>query len=469
MSFEGDFFDRGCIVGAVKKDTISPHRSISLFSIGCRTNQQEMAALKEEFRAQGHHIVDDIRDAQVVVINTCSVTAHTESKTRRLIRSVARNAPHAEICCTGCLAQQQPKTMNRFRGVRWVVGNGRKHEIASIIGSGTKGVFHSPVHACATLDSDMRHTGDARGSGRTRFLLKIQEGCDKACAYCIVPSLRGRSRSAPRTQVIDTCRRALDAGYKEIVLTGTHIGQYRDSDERFVDIVARILALSSYDFRVRLSSLNPGDITDELCGLVDTNTKVCRHIHVSFQSLCPDIVRSMNRSVEEMESCIQRLGNLQRKNPDIALGADLMVGFPGETAAMFEQALCRAKDLGLAYGHVFRYSRRPHTPAARFACQVEEKQKTARSERLRTLLSECRCRFIESQLGRIHRLLVESQNPCRGLTSNYIRAEAPNAKAAHNTWLNVALAGFNKHSNCCSAESVSGYEKAEKTDCMEGG
>lgn len=235
-------------------------RRVAFKTIGCRTNQEEMTALCCDLLEKGYVILDSVHEADVIVVNTCSVTAGTEAKTRRMLHALTLEAPQAKILVTGCLAQQKPAMLQELPQVQWVVGNQFKQQISSILSGGIPGLFHAPLAAHEPLDITQGVVPpDALQGGRTRFPVKIQEGCNFSCAYCIVPSLRGPSRSAAYNEVIARCREAVAAGYKEIVLTGTHIGQYNDRQQfDFLALVDTIVALPG-DFRLRLSSIDPRD------------------------------------------------------------------------------------------------------------------------------------------------------------------------------------------------------------------
>ncbi len=352
--------------------------SVALKSIGCRTNQEEMVALQFRLQQEGFQIVEQISDADVIIVNTCSVTSFTESKTRRLLNSLSQEAPQAEILVTGCLAQQKPQELKNFKSVTWVVGNTLKAQISTILANKRGGIFH------LSFDTDLNSfeqgvpsiSPDEIGEGfRTRFPLKIQEGCDNSCAYCIVPSVRGPSRSQGLRTVLETASKAIDCGYKELVLTGTHIGQFDKANGGLLNLLEHLSQLSG-DFRIRLSSLDPRDLSSSLISLIQTEKKICKHLHVSVQSLCQDILRSMGRPCDDLEKLIETLAGFREKTPTAALGSDIIVGFPGETDENFRTTCVNATRIGFTYAHVFRYSRRPGTRAADFANQVSEAVKS---------------------------------------------------------------------------------------------
>jgi threonylcarbamoyladenosine tRNA methylthiotransferase MtaB len=434
-------------------NTVSFHacaKTVAVASIGCRTNQEEMEALRNELWSAGFVVVDDLKSADIVIVNTCSVTSHTESKTKRLLLAITREAPQAKIVATGCLAQQLGDELVGVGNVAWVVGNARKHEIPALVRTTQGGLFFGDLVESVVPPPAV--IGNPLSSGRTRFSLKIQEGCNYACAYCIVPRLRGPSRSAAATEIVSACRAAIDAGYKEIVLTGTHIGQYRDPvrGPGFFSIVDRLLALEG-DFRLRLSSLDPRELPGELLDSLGRGGKLCDHLHLSLQSLSAEVLRAMGRPVADLDALIERLIAFRARAPYAGLGADFIVGFPGETDAQFESTLRQAARIGFSYGHIFRFSPRPGTPAASMPATIPEAVKTARSARLRAAIDASRQRFVKSHGGQTRRIIVEREQPLRGITSNYLSIEIPSSSAPHNSWREVVLDGTSRNGKYCNA------------------
>ena len=409
--------------------------NIALAAIGCRTNQEEIEALRFALTGAGHAVVDNYKDAHAVVVNSCSVTGHAEAKVRRLLAWIARQSPGAKILVTGCMAQQSGKTLlSTAPGVSWVVGNARKNDIPAIL-SGAGGVFIDKIEQGPL--SARRGLCPPGVSGRTRFLVKIQEGCDNACAYCIVPLLRGPARSARADDIAAACLRALDAGYKEIVLTGTHIGRF---DGGLLPLVERLIRLAG-DFRLRLSSLDPAELSRPLLALAGSGTKLCDHLHVSLQSLSPEVLGRMNRSYKELDHTMELLVAFRGRFPDAGLGADFIAGFPGETDAMFEATLANAEKVGFSYAHIFRFSARSGTAAPGMQPKIPEAIKRSRSERLRAVIEKSRKKFLAGLQGTPQRIIVEQERPVRGVTSNYLSIEIPGASAPYNSWLDVVIEG----------------------------
>lgn len=401
---------------------------------------------------RGHRIVDKIDEAEIIIVNTCCVTSCTEAKTRRFLQQLSRHVPQSKVCVTGCLAQQKAHELKDSYGVCWIVGNTRKDDIPAIVQDETGGVFWGPFAEAqeASLPvAQMPVCFDV--SRRTRFSIKIQEGCNFRCAYCIVPLLRGKSRSAALSGISRACRNAVEAGFKEIVLTGTHIGQYHDGQYGNLIALLENLVMLPGDFRIRLSSLDPRDLSEPLVKIIETHPKVCRHLHVSVQSLSKDVLTRMDRPGTCVNTLVERLCDFRKALPDAGLGGDFIVGFPGESNEMFEETIQNMEKTGFSYGHVFRYSKRPSTAAAAFDNQVDEREKNRRSVYMREVLDKNREGFISKLLGTSHRIIVETENPATGVSSNYLRMEVSGTSVRRNSWLDVTVTGINPQNNRCIA------------------
>ncbi|MCX7726262.1 MAG: tRNA (N(6)-L-threonylcarbamoyladenosine(37)-C(2))-methylthiotransferase MtaB [Chitinispirillaceae bacterium] len=418
-----------------------PKPAIAIRSLGCRTNQEEMFILAGELCEKGFQIVDNISEASIVIVNTCSVTSTSEAKTRRLINSLLKSAPQAELLVTGCTAEQNPEAFKKIKRVKWVVGNVKKSEICSIIEKESGGIYCVPIkESCKELALPSIIPAIHNSSvNRTRFPVKIQEGCDFSCAYCIVPQLRGPSRSAPLDKILDVVKNALEKGFKEIVITGTHIGQYKDSKgNRLIDLVERLVDING-DFRIRLSSLDPRDFTDNILNYIINHDKICKHIHLSLQSCSEEVLKKMNRPSDLTMRTIEKIIELRKKFFNISIGADIIVGFPGENQKEFEQTCNTIEKIKLSYAHIFRFSRRPGTSAMNLEDQIKEHIKNERSEILRKIVEKSKNEFIQKLKNSRERIIVESTEPLRGVTSNYLRIEIPNYSYGYNKWLDVII------------------------------
>jgi threonylcarbamoyladenosine tRNA methylthiotransferase MtaB len=426
--------------------------AVLIKSFGCRTNQEEMAALAALLAQNGNVVVDSLARADVVVVNTCLVTSIAEAKTRRYISALSRARPGVKICVTGCLAQYFPHDIMQRLPVTWVVGNAYKHDIPAILRDNAGGVFHGELDTSKPAAVSLVNTPAAPGApGRTRFFLKIQEGCNFRCAYCVVPLVRGPSASVPFDRILTVFTKAVKAGYKEIVLTGTHIGQYSGGAHLGFEALVEKLANVSGDFRIRLSSLDPRDLSDSLMELIGSHPHLCRHLHVSVQSLSPAVLKNMGRPLVEHDRFIGRLASFRKRFPLAGLGGDFIVGFPQETEEQFEETCTAVAQCGFTFGHVFRYSRRPGTHAASMPQQVDGKEKNSRSGRLREILDARHFLFVKSTEGAVQRIVVETKTPAAGLASNYLRVEVPGCSAPVNSWLNVMVTGIGGNRGRCVA------------------
>jgi threonylcarbamoyladenosine tRNA methylthiotransferase MtaB len=427
----------------------SRQKKVALQSIGCRTNQAEIAELRAGLVHCGFQAVDGFEGADIIILNTCSVTGHTESKIMRLLGALSREAPQAGVLVTGCMAERKKAELLKVPNVGWVVGNGCKGKIPEILRSSPPGLFFKALEATPFQLAPALQPPAV--GGRTRFHLKIQEGCNRRCAYCIVPFLRGPSRSAAADDVERSLHAALDAGYKEIVLTGTHIGQYRDSSgARLFPLVERLLGVGG-DFRLRLSSIDGEEISDRFLTMVGEGGKLCDHLHVSLQSLSAGVLRRMNRPGVELDGMVERLAAFRARYPAAGLGADFIVGFPGETEAQFEETLANARKIGFSYAHIFRYSSRPGTAAAAMTdMAIPEAVKRERSARLRMVIARSADAFVVRQIGKTRRIIVEG-SMAKGVTANYLTVDLDGISPLPNSWLDVIIEKSSGKGRQCTA------------------
>lgn len=415
-------------------------------SVGCRTNQEEMQELHLKFGDKGNSIAESVEEADLIVVNTCAVTSIAERKTRNLINSLKRQAPHTPICVTGCLVQHAPEQFSK--SCSWVVGNTLKHKIPEIVDIHKPGLFFEKFDTSVIPFSDKVSPEDVLCSGRTRYTLKIQEGCNFECSYCIVPRLRGPSRSALSSTIVSRIEGAIEAGLKEIVISGTHIGQFSSSDGDDLFSLLKQIASIQGDFRIRLSSLDPRDLTDDLLSFLMLEPKICRHIHVSVQSLAPTVLQAMNRPTGDYQVMVERLASIRRRDPLFALGCDCIVGFPGEGPDDFLQTLTMVEQIGFTNLHLFRFSSRPGTPAALMENRVAPAEMTRRSLKLREMIASISDKFIENNIGSIQRIIVEKEGPPFGITSNYLKVRCIGADAKRHEWLSVKITGRGQQGVC---------------------
>jgi threonylcarbamoyladenosine tRNA methylthiotransferase MtaB len=395
---------------------------IAFATLGCKINQYETDLLRQDLTARGNTIVPFDGEADVYIINTCSVTAKSDMQCRRTIRSAVRNGPGARVVVTGCYAETRPDEIRSIPGVNLIIGNRDKPNIADrLMSSSTAGMEQA------------RDTLPLRAvPGRTRAFLKIQDGCNNRCSYCIVPLARGGSRSAVPSAVMKEFDRLVRDGYPEIVLSGIHIGTYGvelPGRVSLTDILTELTARKARS-RIRLSSIEPREITEGIIRLLGNG--VCRHVHVPLQSGDDAVLASMGRNYT---AAFYRdlLERIVRDVPGVALGADVMVGYPGEGDAEFRNTMRLVESVPLTHLHVFSYSPRPGTAAAAMKEQVPENVKKERSEALRKLGKEKNYAFRKKQQGVCLPVVVEDKIDPKtgllsGLTDNYIRVQISNAE-----------------------------------------
>jgi threonylcarbamoyladenosine tRNA methylthiotransferase MtaB len=395
-------------------------------NFGCRATQADGAALEAQLGAQGHAAADARESADLVILNTCTVTSEADNDARSAIRRVHRENPGARILVTGCYAQRAPEELARMPGVAWVVGNSHKTQIAALVGGET---YHSQILAGDIFETRDILTapvinisgGDASGD-RTRPNLKIQDGCHNRCSFCIIPFVRGKSRFVAADQVVDQVR-GLSNKYKEVVLSGINLGRWgRESGSvmRLPDLLRRLLNETEIA-RLRLSSVEPMDFTADLLGLMAESPRISKHVHAPLQSGSDFILRRMHRKYRPQHYA-DRVTKARSLMPDAAIGADVMTGFPGETDELFEESRQFIASMPYTYLHVFTYSERPGTPAAVMTGSVPQRVRKDRNRVLRELAAAKNAAFRQSLLGREF-TAVTIEPPGLALTDNYVKAQ----------------------------------------------
>jgi len=397
---------------------------IALDTVGCKLNQAETQSLAWQFAQAGYRLVSPDDGADIYVLNTCTVTHVADGKCRRLLKSARRRNPGALVVAIGCYVERARQELSQIKGVDLVLDNSQKldllprlEELGHLIRPGT---------------------GSTRADFRTRAFIKVQDGCNNFCTYCIVPLVRGREKSRPLEQVLNEVSRRVADGYKEVVLTGTEIGSYNHEGADLPELLRRILEETGVA-RLRLSSLQPREITPELIGLWQDG-RLCRHFHLSLQSGSNAVLKRMNRRYTTAD--YRRAVELIRGAvPGVAITTDVIVGFPGETEAEFEESYDFARQMDFARIHVFTYSPRPGTMAAALPQQVDDKAKRERSRRMLALGMACVRNFRKKFLGKTLMVLWEKETGgvWSGLTDNYIRAYTKSDEDLANQLLPVRL------------------------------
>jgi threonylcarbamoyladenosine tRNA methylthiotransferase MtaB len=393
-------------------------------TFGCRASQADGAALEAALAARGLSQTSGAGAADLVVLNTCTVTATADDELRQAVRRIHRESPDARILVTGCYAQRAPEEIAALPGVWLVAGNSHKTQIPDLVARAAP--YHGQVEVgdiFAQHDFLSSPVEDALGD-RTRPNLKIQDGCNNRCSFCIIPFVRGRSRSSPADTVIAQVRRLAEK-YKEVVLSGINLGRWgRDLDYklRLVHLVRRMLDETPVE-RLRLSSVEPMDFSDELLSLMAQSSRIADHVHAPLQSGSDRVLRRMHRKYRPRHYA-DRIAKARALMPDCAVGADVMTGFPGETDGEFEESRAFIESLPFTYLHVFTYSERPGTPAAEAASQVPMEVRKRRTHVLRELSARKSREFRQAMIGRtLSAVTITSSNDNghAALSGNYLK------------------------------------------------
>lgn len=471
-------------------------------NFGCRATQADGAALERQFLERGLDRAGAAREAEIVVLNTCTVTEGADKDARASIRRLRRVNPDCRILVTGCYAQRAPEELAALPGVTWVVGNSHKHQAAEIAtsfpflpsfpaGSASSSGFvplteisgnqaagrpfqDVPTHRPFSDYVDNVFVGDIfahtelmaapvfeAANERTRPNLKVQDGCDNRCSFCVIPYVRGQSRSLPRERVIAEVRTLVDAGYREVVISGINLGRWgRDLEGssqfsapgpqskssgglRLESLIRDILEQTSIQ-KLRISSVEPMDWSDEFIGLVAESGRIAKHAHVPMQSGSDAVLRRMHRRYRPWHYQ-EKVLKIRAAMPKAAIGADVMVGFPGETETEFEETLRMVQELPFTYLHVFTYSARPGTPAAERPGQVPVAIARERNRILRETASKKRAAFMRSLLGTVVEAITLRSAPeanfTEALTENYLKVKISGHHEA-NQWMDVKAVGL---------------------------
>ena len=415
--------------------------TFQLLNFGCRASQADGAAIKKQLLESGLQEVDDVAASQVAILNTCTVTGRADAEVRQLVRRIHRANPLCRILVTGCYAQRSPAEITQLGGVAWVVGNSHKHVIADLLSSSLQAA--QPPAVLVGEISEEFHFAPVFPDDRTRPTLKIQDGCNARCSFCVIPSVRGRSRSLAPEKVIEQVRELERSGYKEIVLSGINLGSYgRDIDRSitFFSLLESLLEETAIA-RLRISSLEPMDVSPALIRLVAGEPRLAQHFHIPLQSGCSRILRLMNRRYWPSQYA-ERILAIREQIPNAGIGADVMVGFPGETDQDHAASASFIESLPFTYLHIFPYSARPHTPAAASPHQVNGRVTHERAREIRALLARKRHAFLQAQVG--CKLSAVTLDECEGgkrvaLSSNYLKVVLPGSNLPPNTLLDIQV------------------------------
>lgn len=401
-------------------------RRVAFYTLGCKVNQYETEAMIESFEAAGYKTVDYNDFAEVYIINTCTVTNMGDRKSRQIIRRALDTNPDAFVAVVGCYSQIAPDKVLDIPGVKLVVGTNERSRIVELV------EFAMKKDEKVNMVNDIMEVRDFEEmaihnyKSRTRAFLKIQEGCDQYCTYCIIPYARGHIRSRKPESIIEEVKELAENGFKEVVLTGIHVASYGKDlgGTSLMDMIERIHEIPGIE-RIRMSSVDPNVMTEEFIGRIRALPKMCRHFHLSLQSGCDETLKRMNRkyTTEDYRRVVRRLREVF---PEVALTTDLIVGFPGETDEEFEKTTAFIDEISFSGMHIFKYSPREGTPAAGYRNQVKPQVKEERSRIATEIARKNEDKFKKRFIGKTMKVLYEQpindENLLyEGLTDNYIR------------------------------------------------
>ena len=412
------------------------NRKIAFRTLGCRLNQYETDALASTFKKNDYNIVDYNDKADVYVVNTCTVTKQSDTKSRNIIRQATKTNEEALVVVTGCMVNNhRDKLEQSLDNVTYFVENEEKSQIYNLIDAHYKGEVYHPKKDSAQLFNYEA----AEHTFHTRSMIKIQDGCDNFCTFCIIPKVRGRAKSRPYDEIEENIRQVVDYGYKEIVLTGVNIGRYEYNGMKFEDLVERVLEIPG-DFRVRISSIEPDGFGKKLYRLF-RHPKLAPHLHLCIQSGSDKTLLKMRRmyTVDEFR---QIVNDVRAVRPDFNFTTDVIVGFPGETEEDFNETVDVVKELGFSHIHTFKYSMREGTRAARMKEHLPDKLKSQRSEIIRELTENNKLEYRKSFIGKQQRVLVEKIDEngyAHGYGEHYIPVKFAGAGLKKNEFYDVDL------------------------------
>ena len=406
----------------------------SVITFGCRVNQADSLGIEGSLRERGA-ICASPDEADLVVVNTCSVTATADQGARQTIRRIARSNPDVQIVVTGCYATRRPGDLRDLPNVTHVVSNQLKDELVAAIESSVPSLSTASRYGegegpCGALEPGV--------AGRTAFTMRVQTGCEETCSYCIIPTTRGASRSRPLPEITTQLNLVVASGYKEIIITGVHLGSYgRDlHDGSTLTTLVRRVGEWDADVLFRISSLEPMDCTNEIVDLVATSPRLAPHFHLPLQHGADDVLRRMRRpyTAALYRQLVERI---HRALPQASIGSDVIVGFPGETSAEFERTVSLLGDLPLTHLHVFPYSDRPGTSASSLQDKVDGATIRERGHRVRAIGSEMSSRFRRSQIGTVRRALTVDDG-WSAVTDNYLKVRLE-AQYPRNQWIDARI------------------------------
>lgn len=434
--------------------TVFQDKTAVYYTLGCKLNFSETSTIGKTLREAGVRTARKGEKADICVVNTCSVTEMADKKCRQAIHKLVKQHPGAFVVVTGCYAQLKPDAVAKIDGVDIVLGAEQKKDLLQYLGDLQK---HECGEAHTTATKDIRSFVPSCSRGdRTRYFLKVQDGCDYYCSYCTIPFARGRSRNGTIASMVDQARQAAAEGGKEIVLTGVNIGDFgKSTGETFFDLVKALDEVEGIE-RYRISSIEPNLLTDEIIEFVSTSKRFMPHFHIPLQSGSDDVLKLMKRKYDTALFA-SKIAKIKEVMPDAFIGVDVIVGTRGETDEFFENAYSFIAGLDVTQLHVFSYSERPGTQALKIEHSVTPEEKHKRSQRLLALSDEKTVAFYERHIGQNVLALMEKAKagvPMHGFTDNYIRVEIESDDSLDNQLVSLKLIGFNEDKTALIAERL---------------
>ena len=426
-------------------------RKIAFYTLGCKVNQADTASMEGIFRRAGYEVVDFGSPADVYLINTCVVTNTGQRKSRQIINRAVRHNPLSLIVVTGCYPQTAPEEVRAIAGVDVIIGNQERARIVELVEQALENKQTEILDNVQkmTVDTKFEELGVGTETDKTRAFLKIQEGCNQYCTYCIIPYARGPLRSRSLESIRSEVAKLVEAGYKEVVLIGIHLGCYGKElakEGKHITLYDAVQAVLSVEgmCRVRLGSLESVEVEPRLLELMANEPRLCKHLHLPLQSGCDKILQAMHRPYDTARFT-QLLQQIRAQVPDVAITTDIIVGFPGETEEDFATTLAFAEKCGFAKMHIFPYSKRKGTPAEKMPNQVDEAVKGERAARLAAVDEKLHQAMLKQMVGKTEEVLFEQPVDAvhmEGLCGPYLRVVVPGTSELANTIAQVKITGI---------------------------
>ena len=412
-------------------------KKVAFKTLGCRLNQYETDALASQFQKNGYESVSFDKEADVYVINSCTVTHQSDHKSRNFISQANRRNPDSVLVVTGCMANNSKEELEGKPEINYVVENDQKSSVFSLVDAHYKGEIIHP----SKLNTDLFSYGSTVKGFHTRSMIKIQDGCDNFCTFCIIPSVRGRAASRPVEDILNNIKSVVENGAKEVVLTGVNIGRYDYEGKNFDDLIEQILELEG-DFRLRISSIEPDGFGDKFLSLLN-HSKITPHLHLCLQSGSESVLLQMRRmyTTKRFKEIVQKI---RAQNPNFNITTDVIIGFPNETEDDFNATCNLIKELKFGHVHTFKYSIRKGTRAERMPNHVDERIKSSRSEVLRGIAEDVKMDYRKLFIGKEQVVLVEKtdENQARGYGENYIPVKFTGENIEKNQFYKVKITGI---------------------------